>query len=164
MKLTILTIIAVLIGYIGYYVYLQYKKVYCFICDFEKYNQLLKREIEFSKKTISCISLNFTKDGKGNFIELVKDYIDYLDKIKNKSVIINIINKHSPKKKFNNYLIEYFSTIGMLDYKSQIDYLKLQEINIELLKNEAKNDLKTKGNLYKKIGILLGISLMIILV
>ena len=52
----------------------------------------------------------------------------------------------------------------MLDYKSQIDYLKLQEINIELLKNEAKNDLKTKGNLYKKIGILIGISLMIILV
>lgn len=164
MKLTILTIIAVLIGYIGYYVYLQYKKVYCFICDFEKYNQLLRREIEFSKKTISSISLNFTKDCKGNFIELIKDYIDYLDKIKNKSVIINIINKHSPKKKFNNYLIEYFSTIGMLDYKSQIDYLKLQEINIELLKNEAKNDLKTKGNLYKKIGILLGISLMIILV
>ena len=151
MKLFLLGLVCISSTFIGIYVSKEIKNRERFFLEWIEYNKFLIQRISFFKEPIYKITKDFYKDRKDSlFVLLLKDYIN------NKT--INCFKKDKIK------IQEYFNTLGSLDYTNQLNYLKSELINLEEKYKEVKLDMKTKGNLYPKLGLIIGIALMILMV
>ncbi|MGN1208253.1 MAG: stage III sporulation protein AB [Christensenellales bacterium] len=156
MKIAILGLIFASVSFLGFRIGGKFKEKEKFYYDFKNFLIYLKSEIGFFKKDIVEIVDNFsTKNFHLN--ELLQNYKQSLiDKKFNK---INILNDEE-----NDKLKKFFDGIGVSDCDSQTEYV---EKNLEIFGKkyeEAKIENLKKGNMYKKLSILIGILICVVLV
>lgn len=131
----------------------KYKDRKDFYNDFLSFNKLLIKEVGFGQKTLF------------NIIDEMKSNSVFLNKLKNKFYNKEINeDKSLLKKDEQTFFNEYVSNIGTSDKASQMEYLKsvseyLQE-NLVITQEEYKK----YNTLYIKMGILIGLIVLIIII
>lgn len=160
MKLIIFGLIIISFGALGYQLKLKYKK--------QKETLLeLKSFLEFMHLNISIY--------KNNIDEIIKMYLIQQNnknaKYINNFLKNNILGENNTKNIENNLYNEniklaintYFSNLGKSDLKGECDKCNSLLGQLECWIKETENDLKTKGELFFKIMLAIGVVVVIIL-
>lgn len=157
----ILCFISTYLGIVGKQ---YYDKRSRYLKDFVGFLTDLSDNLNYTKDDLPYVADKFTEQNKGAFCEALKRYKDYIAEGKNSSDEINkIFGYKYLKKSEKSYLTEFFVTLGKMDYDSQLAKLNLTKAQAEKMSDKAENDSKTTGAVLSKLGLLLGISLMLIM-
>ncbi len=152
-------ILCVCLGYIG----LEIKKVYAvrvrYLEDYTAFINELIEEISFFESPI------------GKFVEGIKEFkkkefrktLDEFEKAVSESREFVLKNVYLNKRDVE-IIQNCFNSIGKTDAATQLTNLKNSKIYAEGMLKRAEKEYKTKGQLYGKLGILLGLAVMIIVV
>ncbi len=135
----------------GYLLSLKFKKRRAFYSSFRDFNIKLKNEISFSRGSILKLLESIEIDN--DFYNCTRCYF-YNDTF---SLGLNYLSDDD--KYFIN---EYLKNIGFGDGNSQIKYLKNVGEDIDEKRLEALGEEKKYRKLYLKVGILVGIMLLVI--
>lgn len=152
-------ILCVCISYIG----LEIKKVYSIRVRYlEDYTVFINELIE---------EISFFKSPIGKFVDSIKEFkkkefrktLDEFGKAitENREFILKNIYLN---KRDVEIIQNCFNAIGKTDAATQLTNLKNSKIYAEEMLKRAEKEYKTKGQLYGKLGILLGLAIMIIVV
>lgn len=163
MKIFFGTLICFILGFIGIKMSSFYRKKYNFIKDWKKLNEELEIQISFNKKSLQEIIDTFSAKSE-DFSNILDNYKEYISNTKDDDFLIHKIEKNLFYKKYKSSLTDYFLTLGKIDYLSQLKLLQNYNKILDDYLNEATKELKSKGGLYSKIGLLIGIMIMIIMV
>ena len=128
--------------------YVDRKKFYTYFLNF---NQLLKFEILFNKKTLIEIIEKQKNDSEF--------YTILYDNIFNKHFYLNLnyLNKDD-----ESFYISYVKNLGTSDIDTQIDFInRTNEVVVDKF-NQAVDQEKKYKTLYIKMGFLIGLMLMVI--
>lgn len=151
MKLVILGLVCCLSTYIGVCLSKNVKEKEIFYNQMLEYIVFLIQKISFFKEPINKISREFIKNKKkSKFIKVLSDYL----------ALMPIEIEYKDK----DFIKEFFNTIGNLDYDNQLNYLNSAYKSVENKYKIAKADTNTKGKLFYKLGLIVGITLMIFMV
>ena len=150
-KIAVAIIVVALLGYLGYGIERYYKKRIRILDDYQNFIRFVKRETEFLKSDL---------------IELVKRY-DYTTN-ELKETLNDIIDKTDVKQTFLGARIvkeidAFLGELSKADYYFKNQVIKNAEEIAENLLKQAKQDKTQKGELSRKLLILLGIGLIIII-
>ena len=147
-------------AYLGFFIGGKYKKALKFCVEWSDFNGFCKQNITYLKKPIDQIVTEFSYQKKGDFIDLLQQYST--DKVNFKQG--DYFQKFNLIKGQNKLLlIEYFNDIGSLNYSAQIERIDYYKSILDKIVEDAKIKSKNNGALACKLGIILGIALMIIL-
>lgn len=161
MKLIILAFICILNSYVGFYVSRKYKDRVILLSDLYEFIEKSIFEISFSKKDINKIIKSLDYKSK-DFKTLTIKYLEFLSTQDKKTFLET--TKYLLNKKDYSFVVKLYLSLGDMDYKSQINSLNAAKEYVEKLKIEAEKDYMTKGKLYFKLGLVVGIMFMILLV
>lgn len=160
MKTLLFACIVFCFGLIGYMVKMKYK------------NQ--KEFLVHIKSFINFLELNISVY-KNNINEIINIYLNQqniknakIDKFFRKNDILScfdekIINSEIYDKDLRNYLLLYFSGLGKGDKDSEINNAKNIKGIIDFYINKTNDEIKTKGDLYFKLLLFLGLTICLIL-
>ena len=156
MKSLILGLIFVSISYLGFKVGDRFKKKEKFYYDFKNFLIYLKNEIGFFEKDIlEIVSSYETKNS--NLKLLLENYQASLNEKPFEE--LKILSKEENLK-----IIDFFNGVGASDCESQKEYI---EKNLEIFNScfeQAKLKNEKQGSMYKKLSILLGLLVCIVLI
>ena len=142
--------ITILTTYLGYCFSKKLTKRKKFFIDFFNFNQKLKREMSFSKKTLLSIIEN---ENSSDFIVLLKELVE--EKEVNRPQYLN--------KDEYDLFINYASFVGKSDLTSQINYFNTINESIKVVENKSKSDEERLKPLYLKLGFFIGLAITVIL-
>ena len=149
-KIAIAIVVVALLGYLGYGIERYYKRRLQVLEDYKSFISFVKRETEFLKS---------------NLMELVKNYDYKTNELK--EILYSIVDKTDSKTNVGAQVIREISTfIGELskaDYYFKNEVVKNAEIIADGLLKQAEKEKSQKGELGRKLLILLGIGLIIII-
>lgn len=155
MKIFIGIFITVLCTIIGFFLSTKYSNKKKFYLDFYEFNNIIKREIKFTQKTIISLIENYKYDNSLFYSYMYKFFIE-----KNgQEIECDYIDENE-----KNFFLEYVKTIGTSDVYTQEKYL--ENINDYLKEKKQKSiddEIKYK-KLYIKLGFLIGLILFIIVI
>lgn len=158
MKILILGSIFALITYTGFKFGNNYKEKENFYNDFVRFLINLKTQINFLKTDIIQILNNYKTNNK-NLNKLLLDYKNSIVNDKEFKIELNILTEDEKVE-----ILTFFNTFGKSDLYTQIDLLEKYNKFFED-KLEEKRKLNVKyGVMYKKLGILLGLLVCIVLI
>lgn len=156
MKFLILGSIFSLVTYIGFKFGNRYKEKVDFYNDFSIFLLYLKSQISFLKVDLITI-FNQYECKNNHFKNLICNLSDDFNSYRN-------INVEILKEDENLQIRRFFEGLGKNDCLTEEDYIKRQIEIFNKKLNDAK-DLNLKyGNMYKKLSILLGIFVCIVLI
>ena len=151
MKLCLGVVLIFFCTIIGYFLagkYIDRKKFYN---DFLNFNQVLKREILFNKKTL--VEIINAQNNSSEF------YAILCDNVINKHFFIALNYLNLDDKKF---FLSYTKNLGTSDIDTQIDFINItNEVLVDKFNQSIKQEKKYK-TLYIKMGVLIGLMLMVI--
>ena len=157
-------ILCALCTYLGMVAKQYYDKRYAYLKDFADFLSVLLDNMTYTKDNIVYVIEKYTGQNKGQFC---KDINKYASIVKSGSVdaknISDIFACKYLKKTEKAYISTFFSTLGTMDYDSQLARTKLSLAESEKLRDKAHKDSKSTGVMISKLGLLLGIAIMIIL-
>ncbi len=157
-------ILCALCTYLGMVAKQYYDKRYAYLKDFADFLSVLLDNMTYTKDNIVYVIEKYTGQNKGQFC---KDINEYASIVKSGSVdakdISDIFACKYLKKTEKAYISTFFSTLGTMDYDSQLARTKLSLAESEKLRDKAYKDSKSTGVMFSKLGLLLGIAIMIIL-
>ena len=156
MKTLILVLIFLSVSGVGFVIGDRYKQKEKFYYDFKNFLVYLKSEIGFFEKNVVDI-LNGYQTKNENLKLLFQKFNESLNGFE-----FNGLNILSSEENFK--LIEFFKGIGKSDCESQKEYI---EKNLEIftkIYEDAKLDNQKKGNMFKKLSILAGLLICIVLI
>ena len=138
----------------------KYKKRADFFAQMDAFNIRFLTEITYYKRPLLEFIETFQSSGEwGQVLTVVqknrKNNGEFLAVLKDCGFL---------KKEEINFIEEYFSTLGKGDCKSQNAYFSSKGKEIEILKNISIQDNKRYGDLYWKLGFLLGLAVLVIIV
>ena len=150
-KLAIAIIVVALLGYLGYGIERYYKKRIRILDDYQNFIRFVKRETEFLKSDL---------------IELVKRYDYNTNELR--ETLNAILDKTDVKQTFLGTRVvkeinDFLGELAKADYYFKNQVIKNAEEIAENLLMQAKQDKSQKGELGRKLLILLGIGLIIII-
>jgi hypothetical protein len=128
----------------------KYSLRHCFYNDFSTFNDRLKNEIAYTQNSIIKTIEQF--DSKSDFFCGVNDYFKLSNKFQ-KSYLSN-----EEIDEFNSYL----STIGKGDKQSQLLYLDGVKDSVNKKREQTEMEEKKFKPLYKKVGFMIGLIVLII--
>lgn len=149
--------------YIGMVIRKHYKKRRDFFRDFDEFLTMLENEVSFLKTPLKTIISNFSAEKKGEFVKFLEGYSTLMDS--GTPLTYDNIKKKAGlgflKQPEADYVFQFFTGLGKTDAKTQ-----LLEIKKTMAKNsdclaKAEKDFKNNGALAYKLGILLGLAVMI---
>lgn len=150
--------------YVGITVKQYYDKRYHYLRDFREFAIALEDNLTYAKDNIATVADKYLQNNKGGFAKCLEEYSEEIKHgNKNGETTDGIFNAKYLKKGERNFIREFFRTLGTLDYDSQLSRIKLTLKESEHLLEKALKDSKTTGVMFSKLGLLIGIALMIIL-
>ncbi|MDE5655015.1 MAG: stage III sporulation protein AB [Clostridia bacterium] len=135
-----------------------------YLKDFSEFLSLLRDGISYAKDKLPQIGRKFIASGKGAFYTDVGKYIDLVeqgnptDEQVAKCYDSKYISKHDKV-----LLKEFFSQLGKFDYDTQMSRLDMTSTQLRKTIEKAEKDCRTTGNLMPKLGLVIGIAIMIFL-
>jgi len=130
------------------------------------FNRIFGEEINYLKTPVRQIVKDFISDKNGELCKILTTFLTVLEKevIYTADKIVAEIKNPYIKKEENKLIAEYLNTLGKSDAATQMVSIKHYGIKFEEAFSKAKEDAKVIGELSYKLGILIGIALMIIVV
>lgn len=133
----------------GFWFSLRFRKKREFYSDFSQFNQLMQREVGFSKRTLREI---FAKARYGEaFMQVIRAFEE------RKEVKNQLLNERE-----NEYVKSYFGVLGKTDSATQLAFLNAQKPVIDGYLNTAKEDERKYRPLCIKMGLLIGLILFVL--
>ncbi len=164
MKYVILTAVVILCGFIGYLFSRKYKQRSNFFSALILLCQKFDVEINYSRERLKNIFLSLDEKIKKNLSGIDKNYLLYLDKeieLEKSELFKNIgFLKESEK----DVIFPFFRTLGRSDVDSQSKEIKNYLTRFESLFSSADAENKKYGTLSIKLGVILGLFLVVIFV
>lgn len=150
--MNVLTGILLLISsiYFSYLLSDKFVKRKNFYADFFEFNNKITNEVFFNQETLSKIAKEF-KAKTLEFSRIISNY-DHLN--------LKSVNYLSDEEK--DYIEKYINNLGMSDKNSQLNFLEQVRLYLDDKQKICTEELKKNKNLYIKMGILLGVILMVI--
>lgn len=161
MKLIFLAIICILFSYIGFKISLFYRKKVKLLRELVDFVNYLILNISFLKTDLFVLLNNYNAKDKDfkEILILYKDYVENGLDLKFKDALFKSFNKD-----IASCILSFFQSLGKLDYTNQLKMLELNKKHFDEIKLKSEMENKTKGNLYYKLGLIIGIGMMILLV
>ena len=149
MKFFILLILFAIFTLVGFMVYKYFKIRYHLYFDMEFMCKYFKNNITFFKNDFDSL-INSIKS------KLHYSSVKIISNINDKSLYIKNEDKEN--------VCKFFSILGKGDVDYEVNNLNYYEKFFSSLKNESKDDVKSKGILYMKLIIILGLGVVILLI
>lgn len=163
LKLTIGGILCFISTYLGVVGKGYYDKRYKYLKTFYDFLLAMIDGINYSKDRLSEIGKRFLDGAKGAFCDDLSQFLNCVEEGGSGEEIAKCFDSKYLKKGDKKYIGEFFASLGKTDYDTQISRLNLAKAEIEKIVAGAEKECKTTGNLLSKLGLLIGISIMIIL-
>ncbi len=122
--------------------------------DFLRFLDFAENQIEFSHRKTSEIIMKF--DFKSDFF---KKSLSSGHFVMYENSDFKILSKSDL-----NYISSFFSSFGLTDIKGQLQLCEMSRNLIEKSAEDARSEISNKGNLIKKLSLLGGFALAIIIV
>ncbi|MDE6189013.1 MAG: stage III sporulation protein AB [Clostridia bacterium] len=164
LKMTLGGILCFISAYLGIVGKNYYEKRYKYLASFNDYLLALVDGISYSKDRLPEISKKYLAQSKGGFSKDLQSFISVIERVGEEEKIENCFNCKYLKKQDKAYFNDFFSSLGKVDYDTQLSKLNMSKAEMEKILAKAEKDKKTTGNVLSKLGLLIGITIMIILV
>lgn len=164
LRLVIGGIICFLCAYLGIVGKKYYDKRLGYLKSCFDFILLLFDGISYSKDSLPQIAKRFLAGGKGAFYCNLAEYVELAQEgeVDEKSVSDCFDCKYINKSD-RVFFKEFFVGLGKFDYDTQISKIELCKSQLSKMIEKAEKDCKTTGNLLSKLGLIVGIAVMIIL-
>ena len=128
------------------------------------FNRILGEEISYLKTPVKQIVKDFITDKKGELSVMLAKFLDVMETevIYTADKIAQDIKTPYVTKEECRLIGEYFCALGKSDAATQMLTIKHYGIKFEEIFKKAREEAQTTGELAYKLGILIGIGLMII--
>ena len=155
--------IIIFFGFCGYLLARKYRKRKLFFEQFQIFNERFLGEVTYCRRPILEFLTKFTY--KGEFALLLADYMRAIggERI-NLGEFLQYSDYDFLKTEDKAFLNDYLSMLGRSDSTSQKSYISSAGHEIEARKNDAQSEYKKRGDLYLKLGLLLGLFILILLI
>lgn len=163
LKLAIGGILCFISTYLGITGKSYYDKRYKYLADFNDFLLSLIDGISYSKDRLPEIAKKYLSSSKGQFGKNLSEYLSLIETCQEGEKIGKCFDCKYLKKSDKEYFKDFFLSLGKVDYDTQISRLNLSKAEIGKMLSKAEKDCKSTGNLLSKLGLLLGIAIMIIL-
>lgn len=145
---------------VGYAFASKYRKRKQFFTQFNEFNQKFLQELAYCKRPLK------------EFLELYvykSDFLALLEEYRKKIGEDNFFNEYFSLNTFltleeEKFIIEYFKQLGKGDTDSQKSLFSNRAKELELMKNNAEKEHKKYAELYVKLGVLVGLAIIIIII
>ena len=140
----------------------KYKKHLYFLQDFYNFLDYTQNNVNFLQDNIKCIISSKQDMYHSEF----NDFLDKLQKDLSKSNIYidDLINNGAIKNDEKQYLIKFFNEFGRLDVETQIASISQIKLGLDIYLKEAQEKDRKFGVLYKKLGIMCGLAMLVIVI
>lgn len=149
-------------SYIGLVIKRYYHIRSVFFADFVRFIEILHEEISFMKSPLNRIIINFKDGKKGEFVRILEIYENMLNGDINAENLAAKINSVYINKSEKEMLVSMLAQLGKLDSATQITNLANYKARVSAKAQESKKKSVTIGGLSFKLGVLLGVMIMII--
>lgn len=156
MKIVILGLIFACISCLGYKLGDKYKQKEKFYYEFKNFLIYLKSEIGFFKKDIVQIVENYQTKNR-HFKAFLNNFVGTLNGANAENLGILSTDENLNLQKF-------FEGLGKSDCESQKEYIEKNIEIFDIVLSDAKQKNLKQGNMLKKLSILVGILVCIILI
>ncbi|MDE6550192.1 MAG: hypothetical protein K2M44_01660 [Clostridia bacterium] len=152
-------------AYVGIGIRSYYAKRRDIYRDSVSYIDYLKENIGFLKTPIGVLTRNFSKDRKGEFAKMLNKYVALIDKgcLSVESVNKMVASPYIDKER-QELMSQFFYGLGKVDCDTQIEQLLRMRAALLPIAEHYDKKYRTTGVLAYRLGILLGIAVMIIAV
>lgn len=145
------------------YIGLRYKKkctaraaFYSELFDFCLY---LTEQIAYSKTPLPTIFRSFSLGKNSEISQLLLDFCDELQQSEPKEYVIKYLNEYEISE-----VLIFFRSLGKTDAENQLIKLAESKQRIKNKKELTQSEQTSKGKLYFKLAVIIGIALLIIVV
>ncbi len=164
LKLAISGVLCFISAYLGFAGNKYFNKRCKYLKDFSEFLSLLRDGISFANDKLPQIGRKFIASGKGAFYTDIGNYIDIVEKGNpTEEQVMKCFDSKYISKRDKVLLKEFFSQLGKFDYDTQISRLDMTSAQLKKTIEKAEKDCRTTGNLMPKLGLVIGIAIMIIL-
>ncbi len=156
MKILFCVIIVFCGGYVGIAISHEYDKRLTFFKEFKAFLHFFSIKIAFSKESLfECINLYMDQSKPKN----KKFFTAFASNSKVGEFSQDLVKTISAKLSDAEYkeLLAIIKNLGTTDYLSQKDIISSAIADIDLKIDNCMQDKKTKGDIYKKIGVCVGL-------
>lgn len=164
LKFAISGVLCFICAYLGIAGKNYYDKRCKYLKNFSEFIATLRDGITYAQDKLPKIGRKFISGGKGAFYT---DLGEYVNLIENGNPTHEQINKCFDSKYISKsdkvILKEFFCELGKFDYDTQMSRLEMTASGLNRTIEKAEKERKTTGNLLPKLGLVLGIAIMIIL-
>ena len=164
MKFIILIAIAVCCIYVGYAYSKKYRRRAKFFSALVMLCQKFDVEIKFSRERIKNIFENIDQKHKQNLCGLTDNFILFIDQqtsLEKETLFKNITFLKEEEK---DVIFMFFKTLGRSDVDSQSQETKNFQSRFETLSSSATNENKKYGSLSVKLGVIVGLFLIVLFI
>ncbi len=164
MKIFILIAIASLCIFVGYAYSKKYRRRANFFSALVMLCQKFDVEIKFSRERIKNIFENIDPKHKQNLCGLTDNFIQFIDQqipLEKETLFKNITFLKEQEK---DVIFMFFKSLGRSDVDSQSQETKNFQSRFETLASSATNENKKYGSLSVKLGVIVGIFLIVLFI
>ena len=163
-KLAVSGVLCFVCAYLGFAGKKYYDRRRKYLKDFSEFLCLLRDGISYSKDKLEHIARKFEGGGKGAFYSDLGGYIKLVDRGNpTAEEVSKCFDSKYLSKKDKILVKDFFSQRGKYDYDTPISRLDMPASQLGRTIEKADKDCKTTGSLLPKLGLVLGIAIMIIL-
>ncbi|MDE6605678.1 MAG: stage III sporulation protein AB [Clostridia bacterium] len=164
LKFAISGVLCFVSAYLGIAGKNYYDKRCKYLKDFDDFLSSLRDGISYAKDKLPQIGRKFLAGGKGAFYSDLEEFICLAESGNPSQEQVKKCFDSKYLSKFDKILLkEFFSELGRFDYDTQMSRLDLTVSQLKKTIEKAEKDRRTTGSLLPKLGLILGIAIMIIL-
>lgn len=141
------------------------------LIEFKKSLVLMRNEIKFSRTPLIEAFESVARKLKSNvsefyiaIIELLKQNVnqtmEQLDDLSIKKLLANTYFNEKDKLS----IIHFIKSLGLMDKETQLNHINLQIEELKVTIDQAQNDAKKNSKLYRTLGVLVGIMVIVIFI
>ena len=164
MKVILGIAIVVFTSYCGRFFAKKHRIRKRFYNEFFEFNERYLNEISYYKRPITEFMAKYPANG-----EFKRLLTDFYDSLREKSTPFAVFSKALEEYDFlrtdeKSFILDYFSMLGKGDSFSQKEYFSGNKKRLLDLKEESEKQSNRYGDLYFKLGFLVGLAVLIIIV
>jgi len=164
MKVLLGIAIVLFTTYCGRFFAKKYRLRKRFFSEFMQFNERFLNEVSYYKRPIMEFAGKYPC--RAEFQTLLKDFFDALrQKTTGSTVFLSALDEYDFLKTDEKaFIVDYFSMFGKGDSLSQKEYFCSVKGQLSEWKEASAKDCQRYGDLYIKLGFLLGLTLLILIV
>ncbi|MDE6275797.1 MAG: stage III sporulation protein AB [Clostridia bacterium] len=164
LKFAISGVLCFICAYLGLAGKNYYDKRCKYLKDFSEFLASLRDGMSYANDKLPQIGRKFISGGKGAFYTDLGEYVNAVDNGNpTQEEVKKCFDSKYVSKSDKVMLKEFFCELGKFDYDTQMSRLNMTASQLKRTVEKAEKERKTTGNLLPKLGLVLGIAIMIIL-